>query len=113
MTNGIGYSYSLFKRIEKAVPDTIGTKDINRSSKENVCDFKMVVELAFSNTKNQNWIDFSKASILGAGNFQIGNDAYVSGVEDGQDIHAVHSSRPTGEINSFCLCQRPHLALCE
>lgn len=70
-------------RTEKAAPDPIRIKNINRSSKENLCDFKMVVELAFSNTKQQNWIDFSKASVLGAGNFQIGNDAYISSVEEG------------------------------
>lgn len=98
-------------RIEKAAPDPIRIKDINRSSKEKLCDFKMVVELAFGNTKQQNWIDFSKASILGAGNFQIGNDAYVSSVEDGQDIHAVHSSRATREINSFAFA-KDHIWLC-
>lgn len=69
-------------RIEKATPDPIRSKDINRSSKENLHDFKMVMELAFGNTEQQNWIDFSKASIFGAGNFQIGNDTYVSSAED-------------------------------
>lgn len=94
-------------RIEKAAPDPIQIKDINRSSKENRCDFKLVMELAFGNSKQRNWIDFSKAGILGAGNFQTGNDAYVSSVEDRQDIHAVHTSRGTREINSFTFAKDP------
>lgn len=71
----------------------------------------MVVELAFGNTKQQNWTDFSKASILGAGHFQIGNYAYVSSIEDGQDIHALHSSRATREINSLAFA-KDHIWLC-
>lgn len=98
-------------RIEKAAPDPIWIKNINRSSKENLRDFKGVVELAFGNPKQQNWIDFSKARIFGAGNFQIGNDAYISSVEDGQDIHTVHSSRATREIKSFAFA-KDHIWLC-
>lgn len=65
------------------------------------------MELAFGNSKQRNWIDFSKTSISGAGNFQTGNDAYVSSVEDRQDIHAVHTSRGTREINSFTFAKDP------
>lgn len=34
----------------------------------------MVMELAFSNTENQNLKDLNKGYVLGPGNFQIEND---------------------------------------
>lgn len=54
-------------RIEKAAPDPIRIKHITGSSKENLCEFKTVMELAFGNTKQQNLKDLSKAYILGSG----------------------------------------------
>lgn len=65
----------------------------------------MVMELACSNTKQQNWIEFSKASILEAGNFQIGNDAYVSSAEDGQDIHVFTAVDQQGRLILLLLPQ--------
>lgn len=105
MTYGIGHSCSLYKRIGKDTPDTIRIKDINRSFIEKLYDIKMVMELACSNTKQQNWIEFSKASILEAGNFQIGNDAYVSSAEDGQDIHVFTAVDQQGRLILLLLPQ--------
>lgn len=73
-TYGTEPSCCIVNRIEKAAPDPIRIKHITRSSKENLYEFKRVIELAFGNTKRQNLKDLGKTYVLGPGNFQIGNN---------------------------------------
>lgn len=79
-------------RIERAGPDPVRIKQITSSSKETLCEFKMILELAFGNTKQQNLKDLSKAYILGPGRVKTGNYVQVSNLEARQDTHAVDSN---------------------
>jgi len=58
-------------RIEKAAPDPIRIKHLTGSSKESPCEFKIVVQLAFGNTNQQNLKDLRKGYIIERGNFHI------------------------------------------
>lgn len=79
-------------RIERACPDPVRIKHITSSSEETLYEFKMIIELAFGNTKQQNLKDLSKAYILGPGRVKTGNYVQVSNLEARQDTHAVHSN---------------------